>query len=65
MTEVAEMLEKLFRSKLDERGRLYIPKAVRERLLMKRGDRIYIEAEKDYFIVYTTRAIRKALFRQK
>jgi len=65
LTEVLEILEKLFKSKLDERGRIYIPKTIQEGLLMKKGDRIYIEAKSDHFIVYTTRAIKKTFDRQK
>ena len=65
MVDVLEMLDKLFRSKLDERGRIYVPKVVQERLVMKKGDRIYIRVENNHFIVCTARAIKEALGKQK
>jgi len=65
MVDVLEMFDKLFRSKLDERGRIYVPKALRDRLLMREGDRVYIESENDHFIVYTAKAIKRALVRPK
>jgi len=65
MTEVVEIFEKLSKSRLDERGRMYIPKLVRERLQIKKGDRIYIEAKDGYFIVYTVKAIERALVKQE
>lgn len=61
MTDILEALEKLCVVKLDERGRVYIPKAVRERLQMKLGDRIYIKVENDHITIYTAYAIRKRL----
>jgi len=61
MTDILETLEKLCRVRLDERGRIYLPKVVRERLQIKLGDRIYIEIENDHFAVYTIKAIKKRL----
>jgi AbrB family looped-hinge helix DNA binding protein len=50
-----------FKSKLDDRGRIYIPKPVRERLFIKPGDKMYIRIEDESFWVFTTRAIQKQL----
>ena len=58
---IIEILDKLFRSKLDERGRIYIPKPVREKLSLKPGDKIYIRIEDESFIVLTVKAIKKRL----
>lgn len=58
---VVEMLEKLFKTTLDERGRIYVPKEIRKKLLIKSGDKIFLKMEGDHLILYTTRAIRKKL----
>lgn len=58
---IIELLDKLFKSKLDERGRMYIPKTVREKLSLNPGDKIYIKIEDESFIVLTTKAIKKQL----
>lgn len=51
------MLESFFRSKVDSRGRIYLPKEAREKLSVKAGDRIYLKIEDDYIIVLTLKAI--------
>jgi len=61
LAEILEVLEKLCKARLDDRGRIYIPKVVRERLQIKLGERIYIKMENDHFTVYTTRVIKKRL----
>jgi len=61
LADILETLETLCKARLDERGRIYIPKVVRERLQIKLGDRIYIKIENDQFTVYTTRSIKKRL----
>lgn len=61
---VVEMLEKSFKTTLDERGRIYMPKEIRKKLPIKRGDKIYIKIQGDHLILYTTRAIRKELMRR-
>jgi len=58
---IIELLDKLFKSKLDDRGRIYIPKPVRERLFIKPGDKMYIKIEEGSFLVLTTKAIKKRL----
>jgi len=61
LADILEALEKLYKARLDERGRVYIPKVVRERLQIKLGDRIYIKIENDHFSVYTTRSVKKSI----
>jgi len=58
---IIQLLDKLFKSKLDERGRIYIPKTVRKRLFLRAGDKIYIKIEDESFLVLTTKAIKKQL----
>ena len=58
---IIELLDKLFKSKLDERGRIYIPKTVREKLSLKPGDKIYIKIEDESFIVLTIKSVKKRL----
>lgn len=58
---IIELLDKLFKSKLDERGRIYIPKNVREKLSLNPGDKIYIRIEDESFIVLTLKAVKKRL----
>lgn len=61
LTDILETLETLRIAKLDERGRIYIPKAAREQLQIKLGDKIYIKIEKEHLVLYTTSALRKRL----
>jgi len=56
-----EALENLYKVRLDERGRIYVPKVVREKLQVKLGERIYIRIENDHFAAYTRKNIRKRL----
>ncbi len=58
---IIELLDNLFKSKLDERGRIYIPKPVREKLSLKPGDKIYIRIKDEFFIVFTVKAIQKTI----
>ena len=58
---IIELLDKLFKSKLDERGRIYIPKIVREKLSLKPGDKIYIKIDDETLVVLTMKAIKKAI----
>lgn len=54
---LVEVLEKFFKTAIDYRGRIYIPKEVRRKLLIREGDRVYIKIEKDHFRVYTTKTL--------
>jgi len=58
-----EALENLYRVRLDERGRIYVPKAVRKRLQIELGETIYIRIESDHFTAYTRNTIRKKLMK--
>ena len=61
LTDAVRMLENLFKTSLDVRGRLYLPKEVRDRLSIKEGDRIYVKVENNSLILYTTKMIAKEL----
>jgi len=61
LTEILEALEKLWKTKLDERGRIYIPKEVRETLQITLGERIYVKLENDHLNVYTSKSIKRLL----
>lgn len=61
MADILETLETLRIAKLDERGRIYIPKAIREPLQIKLGEKIYIKIEKEHLVLYTPSALRKQL----
>ncbi len=61
MAEIFEDLEKVYIARIDERGRIYLPKIVRERLQMKFGDKLYVKMLDDHIAVYTAHAVRKRL----
>jgi AbrB family looped-hinge helix DNA binding protein len=58
---VIELFEKSFKAKIDSRGRIYLPKGVRERLSLKPGEKVYIKINGESLIVYTVKAIKKQL----
>jgi AbrB family looped-hinge helix DNA binding protein len=59
LAEILATLEKFRTVRLDERGRIYIPKTIREKLQIKLGDKVYIKIENNHFAVYTGNAIKK------
>jgi len=61
VADILEVLEKLCAVRLDERGRIYLPKIVREQLQIKLGEKIYLQIESDHFSVYTKRALKKRI----
>lgn len=61
MAEIFEDLEKVCIARLDERGRIYLPKKVREHIRIKLGDKLYIKMLDDHIAVYTAHAVRKRL----
>jgi len=61
LADILEKLETLRIAKIDERGRIYLPKAIREQLQIKLGEKIYIKIEKEHLVLYTTSALRKQL----
>jgi AbrB family looped-hinge helix DNA binding protein len=61
LAEIFEDLEKVYIARLDERGRIYLPKAVRERLQMKFGDKLCVKILDDHIAVYTAHAIKRNL----
>lgn len=58
LSDLVEALEKFFKTTVDYRGRIYVPKEVRRRLLIKEGDRVYIKIENDHFRVYTAKVLK-------
>jgi len=58
MSSTIEVLEKFFKTTMDYRGRIYIPKQVRKILLIKEGERVYIKIEQDHIKVYTAKALK-------
>lgn len=61
MAEIFEDLENVCIARVDERGRIYLPKLVRERLRIEFGDKVYIKLLDDHITVYTAKAVRKRL----
>jgi AbrB family looped-hinge helix DNA binding protein len=59
LAEILAALEKFRVARLDERGRIYVPKPIREKLQIKLGDKVYIKIENNHFAVYTSNAIKK------
>jgi AbrB family looped-hinge helix DNA binding protein len=59
LAEILAALEKFRTVRLDERGRIYVPKTIREKLQIKLGDKLYIKMENSHFAVYTSNAIKK------
>lgn len=56
---ITNIIEKFFQTRIDERGRIYIPQSVRERFSIKLGERLYIKIENDHFSIYTATTIKK------
>ncbi|UCE96255.1 MAG: AbrB/MazE/SpoVT family DNA-binding domain-containing protein [Candidatus Bathyarchaeota archaeon] len=53
----SEMLESFFKTNVDSRGRIYLPRVVREKLSIKTGDKIYLKIQNDCIIVLTSKAV--------
>ncbi|MDH5448136.1 MAG: AbrB/MazE/SpoVT family DNA-binding domain-containing protein [Candidatus Bathyarchaeota archaeon] len=62
---IMEIIENFFKTKIDERGRIYIPKSVRQRFSIKLGERLYIKLENNHFSIYTATAIKKLQLTRK
>lgn len=58
---MVEVLEKLFKTRLDERGRIYLPKTVRAKLQINEGDKIYLIIENNHFTVYPAKELKPLL----
>lgn len=60
MSNLIKILETFFKTNVDYRGRIYIPKKVRSILQINKGETVYIKIDKErgYFKVYTTKALR-------
>jgi len=57
MPEIEELLEKITKTVIDDRGRVYIPKSIRRELAIKEGDKLFIEVVDGYLKIYTRRAL--------
>ena len=58
---LGEILEKFVRTRMDDRGRVYIPKQIRRKLRLKEGDVLYITFEGDTIRLLTVSTIKKGL----
>ncbi|MEM3153307.1 MAG: AbrB/MazE/SpoVT family DNA-binding domain-containing protein [Candidatus Bathyarchaeia archaeon] len=60
MSNLIKILETFFKTNVDYKGRIYIPKKVRSILEINEGETVYIKIDKErgYFKVYTTKALR-------
>lgn len=56
---ITEIMEQFFKVKIDNRGRIYIPKSVRQRFSMKLGEKLYMKIESDCVSIYTATAVNK------
>jgi len=56
---IEEILTKFAKTMVDDKGRIYIPKAFRERLAIKEEDKVYIKLEEDHLKVYTAKFLSK------
>lgn len=57
--DIAEILERFFKTRIDERGRIYLPQPVRQRFSIKPDETVYIRIESDHLSIYTALALRK------
>jgi len=55
------ILTKYLRTTVDDRGRIYIPKQVRKKFLIKEGDTLYLVIDEEGFVVRTASAIASKL----
>jgi len=56
---IEEILSKFAKTMVDDRGRIYVPKAFRERLAIKEEDEVYIKLEEDHLKVYTAKFLSR------
>lgn len=61
VSRIIGMLEEFFKTTLDGRGRIYLPKEVRDSLSIREGDKIYIKVGNNRLALYTTKMIEKKL----
>mgnify|MGYP001141535211 CR=1 FL=1 len=64
MTEIIENLfTKFLTTRMDDRGRIYLPKTVRKQLKAGPGDRLYIELGQSTITVYSVHAVKQMVKR--
>jgi len=59
---IEEILRNFAKTMVDDRGRIYVPKAFRERLAIKEEDEVYIKLEEDHLKVYTAKFVSKETY---
>lgn len=59
--KIITLIENSIKTTIDERGRLYIPKRVRQKLLITSNEQLFIIVKDGYFIVYTSNGLIKNL----
>ena len=56
-----EVLGNYIPTRLDDRGRIYIPKKMRRKLCIKEGDILYVILEQDKLKILTVSSIKKEI----
>ena len=56
-----DMIKKSVRVSVDDYGRIYIPKWVRNKLNLKKNEDLYMIVEQDFFYVYKSVGIEKKI----
>jgi len=59
VANIINVLESFFKTTLDDRGRIYLPKEVRDKLSIREGDKIYIKVEDNRLTLYTAKMIER------
>ena len=59
---IEEILSKFAKTMVDDRGRIYVPKAFRERLGIKEEGEVYIKLEEDHLQVYTAKFLGREVY---
>ena len=59
--KIFTLIENSIKTTIDERGRLYIPKRVRKKLLITSNKQLFIIVKDGFFIVYTSNGLIKNL----
>jgi len=58
LSNFEEILEKITKTVIDDKGRIYIPKKIRRQLAIKEGDKLFIEIVDGYLKIYTRKALK-------
>jgi len=58
LSKIEEFLDKITKTVVDDRGRIYIPKKIRRQLAIKEEDELFIELVDNYLKIYTRKALK-------